>query len=74
MTRKLTTLITALMLAFSGAAFAGCSSDDRPEGEDIERSAEDAAEGAGNAAEDAGDAAEDAGNSAEDATDDEDGK
>jgi hypothetical protein len=60
MARKLTTLLTALMLALPGAAFTACSSDDRPEGEDVERSVEGAAEDAGNAAEDAGDAAEDA--------------
>lgn len=70
MTRKLITLLTALMLALSGAAFTACGSDDRPESEDIERSAEEAGEAAGEAAEDAGDAAQDAGNAAEDATDD----
>ena len=61
MPRKLTTLLTALMLALSGVAFTACGSDDRPEGQDIERGAEDA----GNAVEDA---AEDVGNAAEDAT------
>ena len=62
MTRKLTPLLTALTLALSGAAFTACSSDDRPEGEDVERSVEGAAEEAGKAAEDAGNAAEDATN------------
>ena len=71
MTRKLITLITAGMLAFSGAAVSACGSDDRPESEDIEQGVEDAGNAAGNAAEDAGDAAEDAGNAAEDATDEE---
>ena len=70
MARKLTSLITALTLALSGAAFTACSSDDRPEGEDVERTAEDAAEGAGKAAEEAGDAAQEAGNAAEDAGND----
>ena len=70
MARKLLTIITAIMLAFSGAAFSGCGSDDRPESEDIERGAEDAAREAGEAAEDAGNAAEDAGNAAEDAAKD----
>ena len=60
MTRKLTPLLTALMLALSGAAFTACSSEDRPESEDVERSVDGAAEDAGNAAEDAGDAAKDA--------------
>ncbi len=60
MTRTFITLLSTLMLAFSGATFTACSSDDRPEGEDIERGAEDAAEEAGDAAEDAGDAAQDA--------------
>ena len=60
MARKLTTLLTALMLALTGAAFTACSSDDRPESEDVQRSVEDAAEDAGDAAQDAGDAAEDA--------------
>ena len=60
MTRKFTSLLTALVLALSGAAFTACSKDDRPEGEDVERSVDGAAEDAGNAAEDAGDAAEDA--------------
>ena len=60
MTRKFTSLVTALMLALSGAAFTACSSNDRPEGEDVERSVDGAAEDAGNAVEDAGDAAEDA--------------
>ena len=49
-----------LVLALSGAAFTACSSDDRPETQDIERGAEDAADEAGKAAEDAGDAAQDA--------------
>ena len=69
MRRKLTTLITALMLGLSGVAFTACGSDDRPESEDIERGAEDAGKAAEDAAEDAGDAAKDAGNAAEDATD-----
>ena len=60
MARKLTSLITALMLALSGAAFTACSKDDRPEGEDVERTVDGAAEDAGNAAQDAGNAAEDA--------------
>lgn len=60
MPRKLTTLLTALMLALSGAAFTACGSDDRPEREDIERGAEDAGNAVEDAAEDAGDAAEDA--------------
>lgn len=60
MTRKLTTILTAFLIALSGAAATGCGSDDRPEGNDIERGVEDAAEGAGDAAEDAGDAVEDA--------------
>ena len=60
MTRKLTTAVTALMLALSGAGFTACSSDDRPEGEDVERSIDGAAEDAGKAAEDAGNAVEDA--------------
>ncbi len=62
MTRKLIPTLTALMLALSGAAFTACSSDDRPESEDVERTAEDAADEVGNAAEDAGDAAQDATN------------
>ena len=62
MTRKLTSLSTALVLALSGAAFTACSSDDRPESEDIERSVDGAAEEAGKAAEAAGNAAEDATN------------
>ena len=48
------------MLALSGAAFTACSSEDRPESEDVERSVDGAAEEAGKAAEDAGNAAEDA--------------
>jgi hypothetical protein len=66
MARKITSLVTALMLALSGAAFTACSEDDRPEGEDIERTVDGAAEDAGNAAEDAGNAVDDA---AENATD-----
>ncbi len=62
MARTLTAYLTALTLALSGAAFTACSSDDRPESEDVERSVEGAAEDAGNAAEDAGDAAQDATN------------
>ncbi len=61
MTRKLISILTALTLALSGAAFTACSSDDRPESEDVERSVEGAAEDAGDAAKDAGDAAEKAG-------------
>jgi hypothetical protein len=64
MTRKLTILLTALTLAFTGAGLTACSSDDRPEAEDVERSAEDAAEGSK-------DAVNDAAREAEQATDDE---
>lgn len=64
MTRKLASLLAALTLALPGAAFTACSSDDRPESEDVERTAEDAAEGAGDAAEDAGNAVEQAGDDA----------
>ena len=60
MTRKLIHLITAGTLALSGAAFTACSSDDRPESEDIERSAEDAAEGTKDAANEAAKEAEQA--------------
>ncbi len=64
MARTLTAYLTALTLALSGAAFTACSSDDRPESEDVERSVEDAGNAAGKAAEDAGDAAEKAGDEA----------
>jgi hypothetical protein len=60
MTRKLVPLLTALALALPGAAFTACSNDDRPEGEDVERSAEEAADKAKETANDAAKAAEEA--------------
>ncbi len=71
--RKAAALLTAGLLALSGAAATGCG-DDNGASEDIENAADEAGEDLSNAADDAtdeaGQAADDAANSADEAADD----
>jgi len=71
--RRLTAILAATLLAFSGAAAAGCATDDAAE-KDAEKAAEDADKAAGDKDEKAANEAEDAGRDAADEVDDNDSK
>ena len=71
--RRIATFITAALLALSGSAVAGCSTDDAVK-KDANNAAKDADKAAGNTDEEISKDAEDAGEDAADAVDDDDGK